>query len=204
MKATDFAALLQRYAESGMAAGDPARLNRLSRIFALAGSRTVAAVLKGVAASRAGFPAALNDGTARALKQLATLVAPIAKAGVAKDIAAVADVVARLGLDEAITALGSPARPAKSRSTAAVADPEVVDRAVAELTAALGKPDVFGAAYQHVIDTANTKEIVAIARAFSPGSVKSAAEAKRRILARQQALAGVAAKSRATSGRSAA
>jgi hypothetical protein len=205
VKAADFAALLQRYAESGMAPGDSARLNELSSAFAQAGGRTVAAVLKSAGGgSAAALTRPSNDGTAGALRRLAVLVGPIAKAGIAKDIDAVANVVQRLGDAETIAALSTPTHSPRARTAIRAADPEVVSRTVAGLTAALGNADAFGAAYQRMIDTASTKEIVAIARAFTPGTVKSAADAKRKILNRQQALAGVAAKSRATSGRSAA
>jgi hypothetical protein len=201
MKATDFAGLVQRYAESGVAPRVLDDLRRLSSAFAAAGSRTVASVLKAAAGTSPSQPSPGGDAEA-SLRQLRALIAPIAKAGVAKDIDAVADAIRRRGLAALIAAVQAPAR--RASGSRATLDQQAVDRAVADLTAALGKTDAFAAAFQRIVDAASTKEIVAIARAFSPGAVKSAAEAKRRILSRQQALTGVAAKSRATSGRSAA
>jgi hypothetical protein len=197
MKGSDLGKLLRGFAD---VASGPANVARLADLFEASGSASISAILKRAARS----PGAPSYEAAQWLSRLAGLVRPIAKAGVSTDIENVAAFVRSRGIEGLLAPPAERSSTKNASARGAPVDEALVSRSVAALNAALGDAVRFPEVYEEVMAAAGTKEIVAIAREFTPGTAKGAADAKKRIWNRHQALTGVSAKGRATKGRTAA
>ena len=215
MKSQEFGSLLKAFAEV-LDTADARRAKdnivTLSAVFDVSPNSTVSEVVKcakSITISQNSRNPTLAD-VGRLLSPLGKLVAKTAKSGVVADIDRVEALLHERGsadLNEfvrvATQALTSQSPGRRTRST--VRD-DLVTEYHAKLQTYLGDQENFAATYQHLASNneMGKAELVALAKRFTGMSVRSKAEAMKKIWHRHQNLMVSKAKDKATGGRSAA
>jgi hypothetical protein len=216
MKSQDFGAALRAFADVLDVAGSRQARDQITTfavVFDAAPTSTVSSVIKGLnsvpASENAGGPN-LGD-VARLLSALQGLLSKTAKAGVVNDV----NLIERFLRDRAsmeiraFVHMGIEAAAAKRTTRKGRAAPlrdDLIIHYLQALEASLGKEEKFKVAYDDLSSNISIGkgELVAIAKRMTGTSPRSKAEALKKIWSMHQSLLTAKAKSRATSGRSAA
>jgi hypothetical protein len=213
MKSHDFGTALRALAALFESAGARPAKNQVETLAAVfeASTSTVAAVVKRIESLPAQSSGSPNVGdVARLLSPLRNLLGTIAKAGVVDDLESVEVLLLKRSSTDlntfvraAVDALSTP--PKRKQANTAIRDDLVADYH-RKLDAHLGDEGAFPTVYDDLrANSAMGKsELAALAKRFAGTTVRSKAEALKKIWNRHQQLLVFQAKARATGGRSAA
>ncbi len=212
MKSKDFAEVLRRFADVYSAGPEfgGQDIRHLAEVFERTSAATVSTALKRLQSASTG-PSATTRTIRQELESLQRLLEFVGKPAVVKDLA---DVVRFLSDHPIIDVAsirepgkaGSPSRRPRSVSAPTLLRQDIVDGYVQQLEEVLGDEFRFARVFSILESDSELRppEVREIAKKFAGASGRSRPESMRKIWNRHQNILSIAARARATAGRSAA